>query len=86
VHPDLDHPLCRKGEAGLEDRFSRPRTTPTRTAVAVEDRIIELRGRERRDPDWISVELGVPARTVPRVLLRRRQPAVGRADAMITRW
>jgi transposase InsO family protein len=71
-----------EGEAGLEDRSSRPRTSPTRTPAEVEDRIVELRRRERRGPDWIGVELGVPARTVSRVLVRRGQPRLSALDPM----
>jgi transposase InsO family protein len=63
-----------EGDAGLEDRSSRPHTSPTRTPAEVEDRIIELRANERRGPDWLGAELGVPARTVSRVLARRGQP------------
>jgi transposase len=43
-----------EGEAGLADRSSRPHTSPTRTPAEVEDRIIELRGSERRGPDWVG--------------------------------
>src|SRR4051794_41235650 len=57
-----------EGDAGLVDRSSRPHTSPTRTPAEVEDRIMELRDRERRGPDWLGAELGVPARTVSRVL------------------
>ncbi len=57
-----------EGEAGLVDRSSRPRTSPKRTSAEVEDRTIELRSRKRRGPAWIGAELGVPARTVSRVL------------------
>ena len=71
-----------EGEAGLVDRSSRPRTSPTRTAAEVEDRIVELRGRERRGPDWLGAELGVPARTVSRVLVRRGQPRLSALDPM----
>jgi transposase InsO family protein len=71
-----------EGEAGLEDRSSRPRTSPTRTAAEVEDRIVELRTRERRGPDWIGAELGVPARTVSRVLARRGHPRLCTLDPM----
>lgn len=60
-----------EGEAGLHDRSSRPHTMPTRTAAEVETRIVELRVRERRGPDWLAVELGVPARTVSRVTSMR---------------
>jgi len=71
-----------EGEAGLADRSSRPRTSPTRTAAEVEERIIELRRRERRGPVWLGAELGVPARTVSRVLLRRGQPRLCQLDPM----
>jgi len=71
-----------EGEAGLVDRSSRPHTSPTRTPAAVEDRIVELRSQERRGPDWIGAELGVPARTVSRVLARREQPRLSALDPM----
>jgi transposase InsO family protein len=71
-----------EGEAGLVDRSSRPHTSPRRTPAAVEDRIVELRGRQRRGPDWIGAELGVPARTVSRVLRRRGQPRLAALDPM----
>ncbi|MBB3082303.1 transposase [Geodermatophilus sabuli] len=71
-----------EGDAGLVDRSSRPRTSPRRTAAEVEDRIIELRRRERRGPAWIGAELGVPARTVSRVLVRRGQPRLAALDPM----
>ncbi|MGY1749258.1 IS481 family transposase [Modestobacter sp. SYSU DS0511] len=71
-----------EGKTGLADRSSRPHCTPTRTSVEVEDRIIELRDRERRGPDWIGAELGVPARTVSRVLARRGRPRLCALDPM----
>jgi transposase InsO family protein len=71
-----------EGEAGLADRSSRPRTSPTRTPAEVEDRIVELRRRQRRGPAWIGAELGVPARTVSRVLVRRGQPRLCTLDPM----
>jgi transposase InsO family protein len=71
-----------EGDAGLQDRSSRPHTSPTRTPVEVEDRIVELRTRERRGPDWLGAELGVPARTVSRVLARRGQPRLCALDPM----
>jgi transposase InsO family protein len=69
-------------EAGLVDRSSRPRTSPRRTSTEVEDRIVELRARERRGPAWIGAELGVPARTVSRVLVRHGQPRLSALDPM----
>jgi transposase InsO family protein len=71
-----------EGEAGLVDRSSRPRTSPTRTAAQVEDHIVELRSREHRGPAWIGAELGMPARTVSRVLLRRGAPRLSALDPM----
>jgi transposase InsO family protein len=71
-----------EGEAGLADRSSRPHSSPRRTAAEVEDRIVELRRRERRGPAWIGAELGVPARTVSRVLARREEPRLAALDSM----
>ena len=71
-----------EGETGLVNRSSRPHTSPTRTPAEVEDRIVELRGRERRGPAWLGAELGVPARTVSRVLVRRGQPRLAALDPM----
>jgi transposase InsO family protein len=71
-----------EGEAGLVDRSSRPHTSPTRTPAEVEDRIVELRDRERRGPAVIGAELGVPARTVSRVLARRGRPRLAALDPM----
>jgi transposase InsO family protein len=71
-----------EGEAGLADRSSRPHSSPRRTAAEVEDRIVELRRRERRGPAWIGVELGVPARTVSRILARREEPRLAALDSM----
>ena len=69
-----------EGEAGLRDRSSRPRHMPRKTPAEVEQRIIELRQRERRGPDWIGAELGVPPRTVSRVLARHGQPRLSVLD------
>src|SRR4051794_21575290 len=71
-----------EGEAGLLDRSSRPHTSPRRTTAEVEERIVELRRRERRGPAWLGAELGVPARTVSRVLVRRGQPRLSALDPM----
>ena len=69
-----------EGEAGLQDRSSRPRTCPRRTSPDLEQRIVELRRRERRGRDWVGAELGVPARTVSRVLARNREPRLCALD------
>jgi transposase InsO family protein len=69
-----------EGEAGLHDRSSRPHTIPRRTPAAVEQRIVELRQRQRRGPDWLGAELGIPARTVSRVLARHQVPHLRALD------
>jgi transposase InsO family protein len=69
-----------EGEAGLRDRSSRPHRSPTRTPIELERRIVQLRQRERRGPEWIGAELGVPARTVSRVLSRQAVPKLAVLD------
>jgi transposase InsO family protein len=69
-----------EGLAGLCDRPSRPHSCPRRTSPEVEQKILELRRGERRGPDWIGAELGVPARTVSRVLARHRMPHLAALD------
>jgi transposase InsO family protein len=69
-----------EGEAGLRDRSSRPHHTPRRTSAEVESRVVELGRRERRGPAWISAELGVPARTVSRILVRHAMPPLAALD------
>ena len=69
-----------EGEAGLADRSSRPRSCPNRTSTEVETQIVKLRHRERRGPDWLGAELGVPARTVSRVLARHGVPRLCALD------
>jgi len=63
-----------EGESGLVDRSSRPRSSPRRTTAAVEAAIVAARVEHRRGQDWIGPELGVPARTVSRVLRRHHVP------------
>jgi transposase InsO family protein len=69
-----------EGENGLRDRSSRPHRMPTRTSGEVELQIVELRRRERRGPQWLGAELGVPARTVSRVLARNGVPRLAVLD------
>jgi transposase InsO family protein len=71
-----------EGEAGLCDRSSRPHTMPTRTSAVVEDQIVALRRARRCGADAIGAELGVPARTVSRVLRRRGVPYLCNCDRM----
>lgn len=71
---------AREGRAGLHDRSSRPHRSPRRTPATVEAAIIELRQRERLGPDELGHRLGVPARTVSRVLARHRMPRLSMLD------
>ena len=71
-----------EGEAGLEDRSSRPLRSPNRTPVEVEDQIVALRRAERRGRDAISARAGVSPRTVSRVLARRGLPHLSMLDPM----
>ena len=71
-----------EGLAGLHDRSSRPHSMPTRTDPATEAAIVELRRAERIGPDEISHRLGVPARTISRVLARHDMPRLVMLDPM----
>jgi transposase InsO family protein len=71
-----------EGEAGLHDRSSRPRSCPTRTAGEVEQAVLTMRQDERRGQDWLGPELGLPARTVSRILRRHRVPYLRECDPM----
>jgi transposase len=64
-----------EGETGF-DRAFRPHSSPTHTSPPREQQVVELRRDARRGQDWIGPELGVPARTVSRVLRRHRLPGV----------
>ena len=71
-----------EGEDGLYDRSSRPHHSPRRTPPEVAERIVACRRTHRRGPDWIGAELGVPARTVSRVLRRAGVPYLRELDPM----
>ena len=59
-----------EGESGLFDRSSRPLRSPTRTSAEVEAVVLSARAEHRRGQDWLGPELGLPARTVSRILRR----------------
>jgi transposase InsO family protein len=71
-----------EGEAGLFDRSSRPHRMPTRTAPELEAIVVGARREHRRGPDWLGAELGVPARTVSRILRRHGVPRLAVCDPM----
>jgi transposase InsO family protein len=59
-----------EGLAGLEDRSSRPRRTPTRTKASQERRIVHLRRSRGLGPARIAGIVGLPGSTVHAVLTR----------------
>jgi transposase InsO family protein len=71
-----------EGEAGLVDRSSRPHHMPTKTAPEVEALVIAARVEHRRGQDFLGPELGMPARTVSRILRRHHVPRLAVCDPM----
>ena len=71
-----------EGASGLQDRPSRPRRSPTRTAVELEARVLQVRREQRRGPDWIGAELGIPPRTVSAILRRHHVPHLADCDPL----
>jgi transposase InsO family protein len=55
---------------------------PTRTPADVEARIVAARVERRRGQDWLAGELGVPARTISRVLRRHDLPRLCTLDPL----
>ena len=62
------------GDEGLQDRSSRPHHSPNQTAPEVEERVLAARREHRCGPDQLTHELGVPARTITRILRRNGVP------------
>jgi transposase InsO family protein len=71
-----------EGESGLIDRSSRPHRSPTRTSPEVEAMVLAARRKHRRGQDWLGPELGVPARTVSRILRRHEVPHLADCDPL----
>jgi transposase InsO family protein len=70
------------GEAGLQDRSSRPRHCPTQTPPEVEEQVLACRRAHRRGQDWIGPELGLAPRTVSRILRRHDAPYLHECDPL----
>jgi transposase InsO family protein len=58
------------GAPGLEDRSSRPRRCPTKTAPKLERRLVELRRRHQLGPVRLAPQVGMPASTLHRIWQR----------------
>lgn len=69
-----------EGEAGLQDRSSRPLRSPNRTDRRTERRIVALRVTRRWGPHRIGYHLRLPQSTVSKVLTRYRVPLLGHID------
>ena len=63
-----------QGSAGMTGRPSRPRTSPGRTPVRAERRIVKLRVSKRLGPARIAFRLGLNPSTVHAVLARYHCP------------
>jgi transposase InsO family protein len=66
--------------AGLLDRPSRPRRSPSKTSGEREDAVLAARKVLRAGPARIAAATGVPARTVSRILTRHRVPPLAACD------
>ena len=71
-----------EGAAGLPDRSSRPRSTPTRTSPEREQAVLDARRSSRFGPLRIAALTGVPARTVARILRRHDIPRLADCDPL----
>jgi transposase InsO family protein len=71
-----------EGEAGLQTRSSRPHSMPTRTTPEVEAKVLAARAEHRDGPDVLGPKVGVPARTVSRILRRHQVPYLRECDPM----
>ena len=69
-----------EGEAGLVTRSSRPHTMPTKTSAQVEEKVLAARAEHREGPDVLGPRVGVPARTVSRILRRHGVPYLRQCD------
>ncbi len=68
------------GEAGMEDRSSRPHRCPAQTPTRTERRIIKLRCTRRWGPARIGSHLRLPPSTVHNVLRRYKVPRLACLD------
>jgi transposase InsO family protein len=71
-----------EGECGLDDRSSRPHTSPTRTPLEVELEVVAARQQRRVGPDRLADELAIPARTISRILRRHQVPYLFECDPL----
>ena len=70
------------GEDGLRDRSSRPHSMPTKTSEEVEQKVLAARAADREGQDVLGPKVGVPPRTVARILRRHNVPYLRDCDPM----
>jgi transposase InsO family protein len=78
-----------EGFAGLEDRCSRPHTSPRRLSAEREQQIIDRRNSELEGPHPIGWALGIAPSTVHKVLRRNNMPRlcdIDRATQTVVRY
>ena len=68
------------GEAGMQDRSSRPHSSPSKTPRALVRKVVHLRWKKRLGPVGIGAQLGMPASTVHAVLTRCRINRLSHVD------
>jgi transposase InsO family protein len=68
------------GAAGMQDRSSRPHTSPRRTPQPVVRRIVRLRCKQKLGPVAIAAQVGVAPSTVHQVLVRCRLNRLSHVD------
>ena len=69
-----------EGEAGLVTPSSRPHSMPNRTSEETEEKVLAARVEHREGPDVLGPRVGVPARTVSRILRRHGVPYLSQCD------
>jgi transposase InsO family protein len=74
--------FAHEGEAGLQDRSSRPHSSPSRTSPEREETVLRMRAEQRVGRDEVADRTGVPARTVSRILARHGVPRLTALDPM----
>lgn len=71
-----------EGVDGLRDRSSRPHSMPTKTPDEVEQKVLAARATNREGQDVLGPKVGVPARTVSRILRRHQVAYLRDCDPM----
>ena len=69
-----------EGDAGLVTKSSRPHTMPTKTSDETEQRVLAARANDPSGPDVLGPKVGVPPRTVSRILRRHNVPYLRECD------